>query len=164
VVTAYGIKGFQLAAPDWMEDSQFNVSAKVPVGATMEQFRFMMQNMLAERFKLAVHFEKKEMQRYDLVIAKGGPKLKESAMPPPKEDAAEQKRVVAPELKLGADGYPALAEGMTVAMMNGRARIMYPRRTMEFFAGKLASQLDHPVVDLTGLTGKYDFALFLGRS
>lgn len=83
VTIAYGINGYQLSAPDWTGSLQFNVSAKVPMGATKEQFKLMMQNMLAERFKRVAHFEKKEMQRSELVVAKGGPKLKESTIAPP---------------------------------------------------------------------------------
>jgi uncharacterized protein (TIGR03435 family) len=160
---AYGIYPFQLSAPDWMRDQRFNISAKVPLGATKEQFKLMLQNMLAERFKLAVHFEKKEMQRSELVVAKGGPKLKESAIaPPPKEDGAEPKpaeKFVEPKEFMAKDGYPAVAdEGQ--AMGYGRARVVYLRRTMDYLVTYLAAQLYHPVVDATGLTGKYDIALF----
>jgi uncharacterized protein (TIGR03435 family) len=163
VTLAYAIFDFQLSAPGWMQDQKFNVSAKVPMGATKEQFKLMMQNMLAERFKLAVHFEKKEMQRYELVIAKGGPKLKESTIaPPPKEDGAEPKppeKPAAPKSFMAKDGYPAV-DGEGNAMGYGRARVVYLRRTMEVLVTYLSAQLHHPVVDLTGLTGKYDIALF----
>jgi len=124
----------------------------------------MMQNLLAERFELAVHREKKEMQMYELVVAKGGPKLKRSAQEAPaREDApeADSKRPGSAEPpKLGEDGYPTLPEGVTQAMMRGRARIMYPRQTMEWFADTISYQVGHPIADATGLTGKYDFSLF----
>jgi uncharacterized protein (TIGR03435 family) len=145
-------------------NAQFVVSARVPGGATKEQFQLMLQNMLADRFKLAVHREKKEMQLYEMVVAKGGPKLTRSAEEvPEKADPAEpdakRPRPMEP-LKLGKDGYPALPEGVTQGMMSGRARIMYRQQTVEWFAGMIAYQVDHPVIDATGLTGKYDFALF----
>lgn len=160
---AYGIEGFQLSAPDWMRDQRFNLSAKVPLGATKEQFKLMLQNMLAERFKLSVHFDKKEMQRSELVVAKGGPKLKESAIaPPPKEDGADPKppeKPAEPKSFMAKNGYPAVTgEGM--AMGYGRARMVYPRQTVEFLAGMLSGQLHHPVTNATGLSGKYDIALF----
>lgn len=50
----------------------FDVVTKVPAGATQEQVSRMWQNLLADRFKLAVHRETKEMPAYLLVTAKGG--------------------------------------------------------------------------------------------
>jgi uncharacterized protein (TIGR03435 family) len=161
VSNAYDIPHYRISAPDWMATARFNIAVKVPAGATKEQFRLMMQNMLAERFKLVVHHDKKEMQLYELVIAKGGPKLRRSAGEPLKEGDGEpdRKRPLEP-MKLAADGYPALSEGTTMAMMNGRARVRYPRETIESFAQTLSYQVGRPVTDLTGLTGKYDIALF----
>jgi len=63
---------------------------------------------------------------------------------------------------MAKDGYPAVTEGMAAG--NGRARIVYPRRTMEFLAGMLSGQLHHPVIDATGLTGNYDIALYWDMS
>jgi uncharacterized protein (TIGR03435 family) len=164
IAMAFDIPEYRLSAGDRMGMDSFIVSAKIPAGATKEQFQRMMQNMLAERFKLVVHHEQKEMQTYDLVVAKGGLKLRERGEEPPaKEDAAEPdpKRPASTEgPKLGKDGFPTLPEGFTSAMMKGRARMMYPRQTMEWFAGMIAGQLGRPVIDATGLTGKYDFALF----
>ena len=100
------------------------------------------------------------MKMFVLVFMKGGAKLKPSAgEPPPKDEEADRKRPSEP-MKLGADGYPALSEGTTMAIMNGRARLMYPRETIESFAPMLSYQIGRPVADLTGLTGKYDIALF----
>jgi uncharacterized protein (TIGR03435 family) len=59
-----------------------HLTAKIPPGATKEQFRTMLQNRLAERFHLQVHWEKQEAQVYDLTIAKNGPKMKKSANEP----------------------------------------------------------------------------------
>jgi uncharacterized protein (TIGR03435 family) len=164
IAMAYDIPEYRLSAGDRMGMDSFIVSAKIPAGATKEQFHLMMQNMLAERFKLVVHHEQKEMQTYDMVVAKGGLKLKERGEEPPaKEDTPEPdpKQPESTEVpKLGKDGFPTLPEGFTAAMMKGRARMMYPRQTMEWFAGMMAGQLGRPVIDATGLTGKYDFALF----
>jgi uncharacterized protein (TIGR03435 family) len=160
---AYDMPIYRITAPDWLQTTQFVVSAKVPAGATKEQFRLMMQNMLAERFKLGTHRQQKEMQIYEMVVAKGGPKLKRSAEEAPvKEDAPEPDKKPAPaeEPKLGKDGFPTLPAGYTQAMMNGRARIMYLRQTMDWFATMMSYQVHQPVADATGLTGKYDFALF----
>jgi uncharacterized protein (TIGR03435 family) len=60
-------------------DQRFDLRATVPKGATKEQFRLMLQNLLAERFKLKIHHETREIQRYELRVTKGGLKFKESA-------------------------------------------------------------------------------------
>ena len=82
VITAYDIRRYQLAGADSLNADRFVVSAKVPPGTTKEDFRIMQQNLLAERFKLKIHRDKKEMQVYELVVAKNGPKFKESAAVP----------------------------------------------------------------------------------
>ncbi len=65
VTKAFGIQDFQLSGPDWMQSIRFNVSAKVPMGTTKEQFQLMLQNLLAERFNLSFHRDQKQMQRYE---------------------------------------------------------------------------------------------------
>ncbi len=62
----------------WIQVDNFDIIAKVPPGATKEQVPLMLQNLLAERFGLKVHFEKKEMPIYNLVVAKAVAKSKES--------------------------------------------------------------------------------------
>lgn len=57
--------------------------------ATIEQFQIMLQNRLAQRFKLATHRDKKETQTYDLVVAKGGHKMKDFVPAPPPDHAAK---------------------------------------------------------------------------
>jgi uncharacterized protein (TIGR03435 family) len=81
--SALVIKVFDLAAYQFPyvpsgDHTTYDIEAKVPAGATQEQFRGMLQRLLAERFKLAYHFEKKPAQVYDLSIAKNGAKLRES--------------------------------------------------------------------------------------
>jgi uncharacterized protein (TIGR03435 family) len=91
VSTAYKLSYYyQLSAPDWMKDpfATFDVNARVPEGATKDDFNVMMQNLLADRFKLVVHRESREIQQYDLVVAKNGPKFKEAPPPAPKPDPA----------------------------------------------------------------------------
>jgi uncharacterized protein (TIGR03435 family) len=78
VMMAYNLRAFQLQAPDWMGSTRFNVQATVPPGATPQQFRAMLQDLLARRFKLAVHHDQKEMDGYDLVVSKPSVNLKRS--------------------------------------------------------------------------------------
>ena len=76
---AYDVKSYQISGPDWMSSARFDISAKVPAGATKAQSNVMLQNLLADRFKLVLHHSTKESPIYVLLVAKGGPKLKESA-------------------------------------------------------------------------------------
>src|ERR1039457_5492305 len=84
LTNAYNVKGYQLSGPKWLDSERFDITAKIPMGATKEQFQLMLQNLLAERFKLTLHHETKELPMYALVVGKGGSKLKESV----EDDAA----------------------------------------------------------------------------
>jgi len=161
ITLAYDIQDYQLSGPDWMGPTRFMVSAKVPAGATWEQFRVMLQNLLAERFKLTLHHEKKEMQAYELAVAKGGSKLKESAPPPP-EDPDAPKPPPADLSKKDENGFPVLPPGRQSAMVaiaSGYAAQRFAQVSMDTFAKDLAGQLRRPVIDGTELKGTYDFTL-----
>jgi uncharacterized protein (TIGR03435 family) len=84
---AYKVKPYQVTGPDWMRQERFDIMAKIPDGVSKDQVPEMMQALLADRFKLAIHREKKDLSVYALVVAKGGPKLKDS--PPDDTPAAE---------------------------------------------------------------------------
>jgi bla regulator protein BlaR1 len=85
ILNAYWVPNYLVSgAPDWIKREKFDIDGKVPANAIPEGIsmrgrtditRRMIQTMLAERFKLAVHFETKEMPIYELVVAKNGPKL-----------------------------------------------------------------------------------------
>jgi uncharacterized protein (TIGR03435 family) len=138
---AYDLQPFEYAGPDWAADARFDFTAKIPAGTGKDDFHAMLQGLLAERFKMTVHREKKEMGVYELTVAKNGPKFVA-----PKDD------------ELGSlDGFPAMPKGTTMSAIPGHARIRSEQRTMEWFARMLAGQLQGPVVDATALTGKYDF-------
>ena len=64
--------------PAWLDEQHYDVAAKLPPGAPKDRVPEMMQALLAERFKLAVHRETKDARIYYLVAGKGGPKLKKS--------------------------------------------------------------------------------------
>jgi uncharacterized protein (TIGR03435 family) len=121
----------------------------------------MLQNLLAERFHLTVHREKKEGTVYELVVGKNGPKFKESAEEPvPKDGPALLPPAPGPP-KLDANGFPVLpaGRGPVMMMMNGNATMRFTEETMEKFADQLSNQVRAPVTDATGLKGKYDFSL-----
>ena len=70
---AYGVKSYQISGSSLLDTERFNMTAKVPPGTTKEQFRVMLQNLLADRFGLKLHREKKDLQAYSLVVGKGAP-------------------------------------------------------------------------------------------
>lgn len=157
ITMAWGIEYYQLSAPEWLSNDRFNVTAKVPQGATKEQFRLMMQDLLRERFKAVVHREQKEMQTYELTLAKSGSKLQESA-------GAEEESAagfLSGPPKLATDGFPALPAGRSsyMAIMYDRARWRAVNMAMQDFSTRVAAQVGHPVTNATGLKGKYDFIL-----
>jgi len=78
----------------------YSISAEIPRGANAAQVRTMWQNLLAERFHLAYHFEEKDSVVYNLVVAQGGPKLKEAS-----PQADDVKRLQA---RADANGCPIL--------------------------------------------------------
>jgi uncharacterized protein (TIGR03435 family) len=78
VRSAYGVKDYQVVAPDWMNSARFDVQAKYPPDTPREIQNVMMQNLLAERFGVKIHKESKEVPVYNLLVAKGGPKLKKA--------------------------------------------------------------------------------------
>jgi len=126
---AYGVQDSQILGPVWMGADHFDISAKAdgPVGDA--QMKLMMRALLAERFKLSFHREDRELKMFALMVAKGGPKLREAA----------------------ADGKPS--------MQNSANGTIAKSTTMPEFGDMLSGPLQTPVVDKTGLTGRYDFTI-----
>jgi uncharacterized protein (TIGR03435 family) len=170
--TAYAVKAYQVSGPDWMSGQRFDIVAKMPEGATKEQVPEMLQALLAERFKLAVHRESKEHSVYALVQGKGGAKLKESA-PDPEAPAADKEKggmvIGQGSSQLRVSGNPA--SGMVVSnaesgttrmtMVNGAMHMESSKMSMEKFAELISRFVDRPVVDMTELKGNYQVALDL---
>ena len=67
----------QVVCPDWLRNIFFNVSCKMPAGSRKEDAPLMLQSLLAERFRLAVHHEPREVQVLTLMVGKDGLKLRE---------------------------------------------------------------------------------------
>lgn len=72
---AYGMKEYQVSGPAWIGDERYDISAKAANPAGEQQLRAMLQNLLAERFKIVLHHEKRVLPFYALLVAKNGPKL-----------------------------------------------------------------------------------------
>jgi uncharacterized protein (TIGR03435 family) len=157
---AYGISSYQLSGPRWLDEERFTITATVPEGATKEQLGLMMRNLLIERFKLATRFEKREVPGYQLVVAKGGPKV--AASPgDPEQNNDPAKPPASFKWALDKEGYPELPPGRhySMAINNDRARWRFGDESMEHFAEILGNQIHQPVVNATGLKGKYDFVV-----
>jgi uncharacterized protein (TIGR03435 family) len=78
ISTAYNVNSFQISSPAALDRQRFDLVARVLEGATKQQFRVMLQNLLAERFELKAHIEAREFNAYEMVVAKTGLKLKEA--------------------------------------------------------------------------------------
>jgi uncharacterized protein (TIGR03435 family) len=124
--------------PAWANSDHFDIVALTPGEArpSRPEQMTMLRTLLTERFKLSFHREEKEFPIYVLEVAKGGPKLKDSTAP------------ATDEAQLISTVYPQ------------RIHLPAKNATMGDFASLLQrALLDRPVVDQTGLTGRYDFDL-----
>jgi uncharacterized protein (TIGR03435 family) len=124
---AYKVRYQQLDTPDWMENTRFDIVAKYPEGAGEKQIPEMLQTLLADRFKLAMHKESKVLPVYALVVAKGGPKL-----------------------------HPVDAPAGLSTHGSKLGREMKGKVTLSRLADALSGSLDRPVVDMTGISGAYE--------
>jgi len=177
VRVAYRVKDYQVSGPDWLGSARFDITAKFPEGATKEQVPEMLQALLADRFKLQMHREKKDLPVYALVVGKGGPKLQKSdpnddsfpggmggpAPPPPPPGAAVGHNTNVQTTaggRGGGEGRGGGGRGMMMINMNGRMEAK--KVTIGGLAEMLARMLDRPVIDETGIAGDYDFQLEFG--
>ena len=133
---AYGVAPFQVPSEHLSADT-YDILARTAAPVPVGQLRVMLQELLARRFKLVLHRETRMFPAYELVIAKGGPKL-----PPPHAGAAPVH---------AAESLPRVRDGSFVfedASLPEFARMF----------GQLRG-IDLPVVDRTGIAGTYDIVL-----
>ena len=154
IMVAYDVKPFQVSGPNWINTERYDIAAKIAPGTSKDEVRVMWRNLLAERFGVRLHRESKELRVEELVIAKGGPKFKES------ED--DPTRVLASPPKFDGNGQLVglglvnmLSFGPNGPTTHSVARALPISKLAEL----LSSQLHVPVLDKTGLTGYYDFEL-----
>lgn len=164
-VMAHHISQYQVVSPGWMKSARLDVVAKVPAGATRDEFNIMLQKLLAVRFKITLHREHKELPAYHLVIAKGGLKIKRVATDPASKDESAPPVGTNPaKFTTGKDGYPVLqlepgATSGTAMAQNGRLTDWMGKLTMAQFAATMSARTGRPVFDRTGLSGRYDITL-----
>jgi uncharacterized protein (TIGR03435 family) len=170
ITRAYEVDGADVVGPAWAAKTdlmgttdKYDIDATLSPEASQEQFRLMLQNLLAERFGLKVHREKKEVPAYALVVAKNGPKLKESPAAPAGAETAMKVDVRV----RGEDGFPATPpgySGLFVNVKSGHTRVKFIGFSMGQFAKWTRGNSKRPGVDQTGLTGRYDFYLEFGNN
>jgi len=129
ITWAYKIPPILISNPQVIGQDRYDIVATADGPAKTEQMRIMMQSLLAERFKLSLHRENRAIPGYRLVLAKGG--LKARPSPPDRGSTGSSRRG-----SLDAQGY-----------------------TMAQVAFRLSEVLQHPVLDATHITGKFDFKL-----
>jgi len=166
LMRAYEVAAFQLVGPDYLKTERFDIQAKLPAGGTEAQVPQMLRALLAERFGLVAHQEKKESPIYALVVSKGGlkrmkPATAEEIAPEPMEGDRTQstpfgKMTIREVPGKGMVGFmPGLGVLKVTAGPNGE-HIELSNVTMVRLAQLLTSDGDRAVVDKTGLKGAYE--------
>lgn len=131
---ANGVHPQQISGPAWIDSEHYDVTIKSDQegSPSIPQARVMLRKLLTDRFNFVSHREKKELSVYAITISKGGPKLTPHPGPPSNQPSF----------------------GFGLGMLNIR------NSTITEFAGFLqANVMERPVVDQTGLTGRFDFTL-----
>ena len=129
---AYGVQDYQVEGPHWADVDPYDIFAKAAGPAQDPELKKMLQTLLAERFKLVIRREVRELPIYSMTIAKGGHKLK-----PPQGEGPGQ-----------------LGKGEKFALKGERV-------SMAELAGQLSQPLRRPVIDRTGLAGTFNFTIDL---
>jgi uncharacterized protein (TIGR03435 family) len=129
ITWAYKISPLRISNPQVLGQERYDIVATANGPAKTEQMRIMTQSLLVDRFKLSMRKEAKEMQAFALVEAKGGHKLVES-----KE-----------------------TDGVGVTPMTAKMGLSAKHATLDLLTMYLSQPLRTPVIDLTGLKGRYDF-------
>jgi uncharacterized protein (TIGR03435 family) len=153
---AYKVETYQITGPDWMTTERFDILAKIPEGATKDQVPEMLQALLAERFKLAVHRESREHLVYALTAGKDGPNLKEAD---PDLGPSEKPYRNGPGERTPVVVLPTPTGSWTYSMLHGHMIFEAESITMPELALRLMPYVDVPVVDTTGLKGHYQVAI-----
>ena len=158
IQSAFGVEVYQATFPDWMIRTFLSVSARLPQGATKEQFREMQRNLLIERFGLTWHWKEPDATVYRLVCDPGEAKLRESA--PDADPAVVTYGNRPPGITLGKDRYPVLPEGVSALIAaNNHHRWRSSNVTTGDIAWVLRWEFRTDVRDETGLTENYDAGL-----
>lgn len=157
------VQAFQISGPDWMASTHFDIAANLPAGTTRSQVPEMLRALLAERFKMKIHRETRELPVYALVVGKNGPRMKEAEVAPDAPGPAAGRQSPVPEggsvagVDCGATNETPAAAGWMIN--KGPNHVEGHAMNMVSLANTLAFTLGYRVIDQTGLKGNYDFDL-----
>jgi uncharacterized protein (TIGR03435 family) len=134
IAEAYHVYDFQISGgPNWLNSERYDLEGKRAGDGqpTEAQLRTMLQNLLADRFHLALHRDTKDLPVYSIEVAKGGPKFQKSSDP----------------------------QGEPYFRLFQRRQITAQRAPVAWLAETLSPLLGRPVLEKTGLAGVYDYKL-----
>ena len=129
IAWAYHVEEFQISGPGWMNDARFDVLAKSATAAPEAELREMLQKLLADRFQMTLHRQTREMPALVLTVAKGGHKLE------------------------------AVAGDGPSSFKTGKMNLTGQGATMSQLTSFLSHEIRIPVIDQTGLTGRFNYFL-----
>jgi uncharacterized protein (TIGR03435 family) len=166
---AYSMTESQMASlagrvPNWVIWEGFDITASVEGKPSEDQLRSMMQSLLEDRFKLAIHKQDSEVPVLALVLAKPGitgPQLLPHSSDPPCPKTSPH----AEEQETVSGGFPLACHGIVLLppSVPGRYRLGARDVTLSLiadsFSGSAIANLVRPLIDRTGLTGTFDFVM-----
>jgi len=152
LVSAYNVKGYLISGlTGWADSARFDINAKIvdmdPEALKKlsdKQRNAMLQQLLADRFQMKVHLRTEVLPIYELVVAKGGPKITALEPPGPDPDTDKNKE------------FKGMGRGN---MRMSNTELSAHDVSLDRLAYSLSGRLSRTVVDKTGLTGNYDLSL-----
>jgi uncharacterized protein (TIGR03435 family) len=156
--------------PKWVTTDRYSIEARAAGDPSKDQYRLMVRSLLADRFKLAAHFETREVEVSALTLVKAGkpgPKLIPHAdgracADPAAPIGAVSGGILGGKDEAGPENYPPMCDSMVLLRRpNGTVLAGFRNATMDQIAGSLSSiiGLGRTLVDRTGLSGTFDFTL-----
>ena len=153
--------------PKWAATDRFDIEAHAAGNPSKDQMRLMMQSLLADRFKLAIHFETRQLPVFAVVLVKPGktgPQIQPYSDGPPCDLVAPPSTPnSSPNQPIKDPGWFLPCGNLGAMFIAGRVHIGERNMTMSQIAGALPvismGTLDRPVVDQTGLTGNFDLRI-----
>ncbi len=154
--------------PEWVDRDLFIIEARAEGNPTKDQMRLMMQSLLADRFRLRVHFETKELPVFALALVKPGtlgPKLLPHEQEPPCPASYTPSSAPPSGGSPPKEVFPPNCNTQEARARNGVIEVGGRNSTMPSLAnlidvlGSRAGEVDKPVVDRTGLAGAFDYTI-----